>query len=536
MSLLAIDGLSVSYRDASPAVRNASLTVEAGEIVALVGESGSGKSTVALAALGLLPRSATVAGTIVLSGLALTGLPPRDLDRLRGGTVSMIFQEPMTALNPQMRIGAQVAEAIRLHARVSRREAASRAATVLERVGLPPEIAPPGRYPHQLSGGQRQRVAIAIAIAARPALLIADEPTTALDVTTQAHVMALLRRLVAEDGMGLLLVSHDLAVVAEVADRVVVMKDGAIVEQGAPHDILLHPQAAYTAKLMERSRHAPVRPSPPPGPPLLEVQDILRTYPGGRSGLRALPDRIAVDGASFTVGRGETVGLVGESGSGKTTLLRTILALDAPQRGDVRLGGQSITEARGPALRRLRRDVQAVFQDPAGSFDPRYRVERIVAEPLHLLNERIVPDERRHRVERVLAQVGLAGTDADRFPHQFSGGQRQRIALARALIVEPALVVLDEAVSALDVSVRADILDLLADLSRRLGIAYLFVSHDLAMMRHVADRLVVLKDGRIVEQGPTADILAAPAHPYTAALLAATPDLDRALAGRAVRA
>jgi len=522
MSLLSIEGLTVAY-GGQVAVRDVSLAVAPGEIIALVGESGSGKSTVALAAMGLLPGSATTGGRITVAGQALDRLGPRDLDRLRGRTVSMIFQEPLTALNPAMRIGAQVAEAIRLHGRVSRREADARAGEVLARVGLPAEVAPPSRYPHELSGGQRQRVAIAIAIAAGPDLLIADEPTTALDVTTQAHVLALLRRLVAEDGMGLLLVSHDLAVVAGMADRIFVMKDGALVEEGPAAGLLADPRQPYTRTLVASARHRPARAAPPESAPLLEVCGVSRRH-------GAL---LAVDDASFTVGRGETVGLVGESGSGKTTLLRTILALDPPQAGDVLLGGESIVQARGAALRRLRRNVQAVFQDPGGSLDPRHRVERIVAEPLHLLDQRIDPAERRRRVEQALGQVGLSGADADRFPHQFSGGQRQRIAIARALIVEPALVVLDEAVSALDVSVRAGILDLLADLSARLGLSYLFVSHDLAMMRHVADRLVVLRKGRIVEQGRTADILARPAHAYTAELLAATPDLDAALARRA---
>jgi len=525
MSLLSIEGLTVSY-GGEPAVRGLSLSVEPGEIVALVGESGSGKSTVAFAAMGLLPKSAATSGVVTVARQELGALAPRDLDRLRGRTVSMIFQEPLSALNPAMRIGAQVAEAIRLHARVSRREADARAGELLARVGLPAEVAPPSRYPHALSGGQRQRVAIAIAIAAEPSLLIADEPTTALDVTTQAHVLALLRRLVAEDGMGLLLVSHDLAVVADMADRILVMKDGALVEEGAPAGLLASPREAYTRTLVASARHAPVRTAPREGAPLLEVWGITRRH-------GAL---LAVDDASFTVGRGETVGLVGESGSGKTTLLRTILALDPPQGGDVLLGGESIVRARGAELRRLRRNVQAVFQDPGGSLDPRWRVEHIVAEPLHLLDGRIDGPERRRRVEQALEQVGLSAADADRFPHQFSGGQRQRVAIARALIVEPALVVLDEAVSALDVSVRARILDLLADLSGRLGLSYLFVSHDLAMMRHVADRLVVLRQGRIVEQGRTADILARPTHAYTAELLAATPDLDAALKRRAAQA
>jgi peptide/nickel transport system ATP-binding protein len=326
--------------------------------------------------------------------------------------------------------------------------------------------------------------------------------------------------------MGLLLISHDLAIAADMADRILVMKDGRLVEAGASAQMLHRPQSAYTRSLIDDARHAPARAAPADTAPLLEVQDVTRRY----------GDRLAVDGASFVVGRGETLGLVGESGSGKTTLLRTILALEPPQEGDVLLGGQSMVRSRGKALRRLRRDIQAVFQDPGGSLDPRHRVERIVAESLHLLDTRIDAADRRHRVEQALVQVGLSGADADRLPHQFSGGQRQRIAIARALIVEPKLVVLDEAVSALDVSVRAGILDLLADLSVRLGLSYLFVSHDLAMMRHVADRLVVLRDGRIVEQGRTADILARPGHAYTAELLSATPDLDAVLARRRAQA
>ncbi|WP_157217400.1 dipeptide ABC transporter ATP-binding protein [Flavisphingomonas formosensis] len=535
MSFLAIRDLTVSYAGRA-AVRGLSLSVGRGEIVALVGESGSGKSTAAFAAMGLLPSAAVVGGEIRIDDRAMADLTAPEQDRLRGGTLSMVFQEPMGALNPRMRIGAQVAEAIRIHHPMSRAEADARAAATLARAGLPPEIAPPTRYPHELSGGQRQRVAIAIAIAAGPALLIADEPTTALDVTTQAHILALLRRLVKEDGLGLLLVSHDLAMVAEVADRVAVMKDGAIVEEGTPEDVLRRPRADYTRRLIAAAAHVPAAPAQAPGAPLLEVRDLVRSWPGVRTdlrtGLRRAPARTTLHDASFTVAAGETVGLVGESGSGKTTLLRTVLGLDPPQGGDVLLQGRSIVRARGAALRALRRDVQAVFQDPAGSLDPRQRIERIVAEPMHLLDARPGAAERRRLVEEALEQVGLAPQDAGRFPHQFSGGQRQRIALARALIIRPKLIVLDEAVSALDMSVRAGILDLLADLRDRLGLAYLFVSHDMAMMRKVADRLIVLQAGRIVEQGSTTQLIAAPRHPYTASLLAATPDLDRALSAR----
>ncbi len=529
MSLLRIERLSVAY-DGVAAVSGLSLTIAPGEIVALVGESGSGKSTVALATIDLRPASADREGQILVNGRDLRDLPPREGDRLRGASVSMIFQEPATALNPRMRIGAQVREALRIHNTVPRHDLARRSDELLERVGLPANVVSPRRFPHQLSGGQRQRVAIAMAIAAGPALLVADEPTTALDVTTQAHVLALLRRLVAEDGMALLLVSHDLAVVAEIADRIVVMKDGVAIEEGKTADVLSNPRAEYTRRLIANTRHVPVRPDNHGSQPLLSVRDLRRIYhsPDG--------DKIAVDNASFEVRRGETVGLIGESGSGKTTLLRAVLGLDAPQGGQVLLDGTDITTARGSALRTLRRKIQAVFQDPGASLDPRFRIERVVAEPLHLINQRIDRRERRRRVERALEDVGLQPSDADRYPHEFSGGQRQRIAIARALVIEPALVVLDEAVSALDVSVRADILDLLASLSERLGVAYLLVSHDLALMGRIADRLIVLKDGKIVEQGPTQQVIASRMHPYTAALLAATPDLNTALADRSPEA
>jgi peptide/nickel transport system ATP-binding protein len=534
MSLLRIEGLSVRYKDHA-AISDLSLTVEPGQMVGLVGESGSGKSTAAMATIGLLSPAATQIGEIIVDGRALSGLDRRQMDALRGGLVGMIFQEPMTALNPMMRIGAQVAETIRIHKRVSRREAMKAAVAVMTRVGLDPAKIPADRYPHQLSGGQRQRVAIAIAIAAGPKLLIADEPTTALDVTTQAHIMALLRELVVQENMGLLLVSHDLGLIAETADTLVVMKDGRCVESGPAQDVMNRPTHAYTQMLLGKARYAPVRPPvvAVEGPPLLEVEAIVRTYPGQWAGFRRAPGKRAVDDVSFVVRRGETVGLVGESGSGKSTLLRTVLGLDAPQAGAVRLHGETLSGAKGLTLRRLRRNVQAVFQDPYGSFDPRYTVEHIVAEPLFLLDDKPGGKERRRLVEAALEQVGLNATHVDRYPHEFSGGQRQRLAIARALIVQPDLVVLDEAVSALDVSIRADILDLLAELSARLGLAYLFVSHDLSVMRAVTDRLLVMHDGRIVEQGATADVIAAPSHPYTASLLAATPDLERALAGKA---
>jgi peptide/nickel transport system ATP-binding protein len=532
MSILSLQALSIRYGD-QQALENLSLAVAEGEIVGLIGESGSGKSTTALAAMGLLPEGASVTGKRLLGGRDWAGLSPRQGDALRGRVAGMIFQEPLTALNPIMRIGVQVAEAVRQGRGLQARAARVEATALLERVGLDPAVIAPDRYPHQLSGGQRQRVGIAIAIAGKPRLLIADEPTTALDVTTQAQVMDLIVRLVREEGMGLLLVSHDLALVGQVADRIAVLKQGMLVEEGTARAVLTCPQATYTSSLLEKAWHQPLRDNDVghAQAPVLSVEGLCRAHPDHRLSLwkHSLPVR-AVEDVSFTVAVGETVGIVGESGSGKTSLLRCVLGLDRPDAGHVLIGGQDVHRARGRELRALRRRVQAVFQDPSGSFNPRHRVETIVSEPLHLLDEPIAAAERQDRVAKVLAQVGLSPAAAARYPHQFSGGQRQRIALARALIVEPALVVLDEAVSALDVSIRAEILDLLARLSAELGLSYLFVSHDLPVMRSVTDRVLVMKQGRIVEQGPTADVLTAPQHPYTAQLLAATPDLDKVIA------
>lgn len=537
MSLLAIEHLDIAV-DGCPLLHDVNLTLAAGEILGLVGESGSGKSLTALAVLGLLPAGATRQGRILLGGDDLTARREVELNRIRGRDVGIVFQEPMTALNPLMSIGEQVAETVRLHRRVSAAEAWRVARDTLERVGLPGDRASLARYPHALSGGQRQRVAIAIAVALAPRLIIADEPTTALDVTTQAQILDLLRRLVREDGCGLILVSHDLAVVGETTDRVAVMQAGRIVESGPTGQVLGQPRHPYTQALLANAAYAPTRaPAVEEGSvPVLEVRQVVRDYARPRRSLRfwRRPDAFrAADRVSLEVRRGESVGLVGESGCGKSTLLRTVLALEAPQGGEVRLHGETFSTARGAALRALRRRIQVVFQDPYGSFNPGWTVERLVAEPLHLLDAPLPADERRRRVEAALAQVGLQPADADRLPHQFSGGQRQRIAIARALAVEPDVIVLDEAVSALDVTARAQILDLLADIGRRLRVAILFVSHDLGVIRASTDRVYVMQQGRIVESGATAQVFATPRHPYTQALLAATPDLTRALASLA---
>jgi peptide/nickel transport system ATP-binding protein len=440
----------------------------------------------------------------------------------------MVFQEPMTALNPLMRIGDQVAETVRLHERISSSRANAMARKALDSVGLTGDQGALDRYPHELSGGQRQRVAIAIAVVLRPALLIADEPTTALDVSTQAQVLVLLGDLARTRRMGLILVSHDLAVVAQVTDRIAVMHEGEIVEQGATAQTLRQLRHPYAKALLAAAALAPKRrvPASDSSTVVLDVRGIVREYPRRRRSFwRAEPAFRAVDGVSLEIRPGENVGLVGESGSGKSSLLRAILGLERTQAGEVRLLGEAFSTARGADLRRLRRSIQAVFQDPYGSFDPQWSVERLIAEPFHLLNAPPGLAERRRRVAAVLDQVGLAPADAVRYSHEFSGGQRQRIAIARALITEPAVIVFDEAVSALDVLVRAQVLGLLADLAERLKLAYLFVSHDLNVVRAIADRIYVMQEGRIVEQGSTDEVFASPQHEYTRNLLAATPRL-----------
>jgi peptide/nickel transport system ATP-binding protein len=534
MPLLALESLSVTIGTRA-VLRELSFTVESGEIVGLIGASGSGKSMTALAVTRLLPAGAATRGRVLFEDRDLLAEPERSLEDVRGRGIGLVFQEPATALNPLLPIGAQVAETVLVHTDASRAEAAARADAALERVGLAATRVPRDRYPHELSGGQRQRVALALATALKPRLLVADEPTTALDVTTQAQILALLVELARRDGLGVVLISHDLAVVASAADRIAILRDGSIVEQGRTLAVLRAPAHPYSQALLRDFTPPPRVPRPAAAmtPALLEAQAVVREYRGPRSGFFARRSRWrAVDGVSLSVGRGERVGLVGESGSGKSTLVRTLLALEAPQAGVVLLGGEPLATGGGARVRRLRRLMQVVFQDPYGSLNPRHRVERIVAEPLYLLDTAPSASTRRARVAAVLADVGLGPADGDRLPHEFSGGQRQRIAIARALIVEPRLVVLDEAVSALDASLRSHILELLGRLSADRALAYLFVSHDLAAVRAVTDRTLVMHRGRIVEDGPTDEVLDAPRHPYTASLLAATPSLERALAVR----
>ena len=581
MSLLAIEGLTLSVGDFA-ILKGIDLDVRPGETVALVGESGSGKSMTALSVMRLLPDTMTAGGRIRFDGKDILAATEDEMCRLRGDDIGMVFQEPMTALNPVKTIGEQVAEGIRWHTGANRADAEMRARAILERVGLPEQKFPLSRYPHELSGGQRQRVVIAIACALKPKLLIADEPTTALDVVLQAQILDLLRELVAESRMGLLLISHDLAVVAEMADRIVILRAGQVMEAGETGRVLSEQAHPYTRQLAQASMHMPTRrqhhPLPPiggrgaerseaergilspqphiepslgqphitpslpqpqperptaPATPLLAVQNLVRDYPGRRKSLFSRSASVrAVDDVSFSMQSGQSVALVGRSGCGKSTLARMILALDTPTSGHIEFLGETITGRPEHELTRARRNMQVVFQDPYGSFDPRQRVERLVAEPLHLLDRKPTSAERREMVCEALHQVGLSPADMQKYPHEFSGGQRQRISIARAIITRPKLVVADEPVSALDVSIRAQVLDLFADLNQRLGVAYLFITHDLSVARAITDEVMVMHEGRIVERGRTGAVLDDPQSDAGRELVAAAPDLRRAVARR----
>lgn len=520
MSLLRIHNLGLHIHGAE-ILRDVSMEIAEGEIHGVIGESGSGKSMTAFSVMQLLPDGAECSGDISLNGTSVLDAEEAALCDMRGNAVGMVFQEPMTALNPVLTIGAQVAETILIHENVSNAEAMERAQAALERCELPAASFPMSRYPHELSGGQRQRVVLAMAIALQPKLLIADEPTTALDVTTQAEILSLIRKLVDEDGMGVMLISHDLAVVTGLADQISIMRNGEIVEQGAGatlHRDMHHP---YTKALFAASSHQPDRDADGGGDVLLRVSNLTRSYAQPRKSLFAAPQRFtAVDNVSFALKKGESLGLVGESGCGKSTLTRAILGLEPVQGGEIVLEGTNVLADR-KADAAVRRKMQVVFQDPYGSFNPRHKVERLIGEPFYLHGRRATDAE----IDMSLASVGLAAADKHKFIHEFSGGQRQRIAIARALIIRPELIILDEAVSALDVSIRADILDLLADLSKEFGLSYLFISHDLSVVRTITDRVLVMKAGKIVEEGPTDQVFENPQHPYTRSLIAAVPTL-----------
>jgi peptide/nickel transport system ATP-binding protein/glutathione transport system ATP-binding protein len=537
-ALLSVENLALDF-GSHRAVNGLSFTVGRGETVALVGESGSGKSATALAIMRLIEREGgrITGGRIVLHDAApidLTAASEAEIRAIRGNRIAMIFQEPMTALNPVMRLGDQVAEVLRLHRRIGRAAAHREVIEAFAKVRIPDPARRAGQFPHELSGGLRQRVMIAMALACRPDLLIADEPTTALDVTTQAGILRLIRELQLETGMSMLFITHDMGVVAEIADRVVVLRGGEKVEEATASDIYARPTAAYTRRLMAATPRlgegAPLKREV--NDPVLEVRDLAVRFPVGRS---LLPGRAhqyhAVNGVSLTVCRGETLGLVGESGCGKSTLARAILRLIEPAEGEVLLEGKSLLGLRPSGMRAIRASAQMVFQDPFASLNPRLPVRDLITEPARIAGV-VGPRSTRALAVELLDKVGLEADAADRYPHQFSGGQRQRICIARALSVKPALIVADEAVSALDVSVARQVTDLLADLQAREGVAFLFISHDLAVVERVSHRIAVMHAGRIVETGPTALVLSHPAHPYTRRLLAAVPVPDPARRNR----
>ena len=529
--ILDIQALSIRLPDGADrvlAVEAASLTIEAGRTLCVVGESGSGKSMIANAVIGLLPRPqvAPVAGRITFGGRDLLALPERDWRMLRGRRIGMIFQEPMTSLNPVMRIGEQIGEVLDAHRPLPRAERHQRVLAALRDVGLPDPAQIANSFPFRLSGGQRQRVMIAAALILEPTLLIADEPTTALDVTTQAQILALIRDLQTQRGMAVLFITHDFGVVAQIADDVAVMQTGRIVETGPAAQVLRGPQHPYTRRLIAAIPHGSVRAGAAAAakPPLLEVQALVKTYRSGAGLLRRGRTVAAARELSFTLDPGETLGLVGESGSGKSTVGRCIAGLLPFDSGTLRFDGQPLApelKHRGPALRGR---IQMVFQDPYASLNPRHTVgSAIAAGPIAQGRSR---PEAQALTAELLQKVGLQPDAAGRYPHEFSGGQRQRICIARALAMRPQLLVADEPVSALDVSVQAQVLELFDQVRREFGLAMLFVTHDLRVAAQMCDRIAVMRHGRIVEVGAAAQVLQAPRHPYTRELIAAAPRFD----------
>jgi microcin C transport system ATP-binding protein len=530
-ALVETSDLRVSFRTPGgvvEAVRGVSFAIQPGETFALVGESGSGKTVTGLSIPQLLPYASAFhpSGSIRFGGEELMGAPAESLRRMRGSRIAMIFQEPMTSLNPLHTIERQVGETIRVHRGLGEDAARGEVVELLTLAGLPDAASRLGAYPHQLSGGQRQRVMIAMALANRPELLIADEPTTALDVTIQAQILKLLKDLQAKLGMAMLLITHDLGVVAKVAHRVGVMTQGEIVETGPVRQVLNAPVHAYTRHLVESEPKGGPAPADPAAAEILKIEDIRVHFPVTGGILRRTRDWIrAVDGVSAAVRGGHTLGIVGESGSGKTTLGLSLLRL-TPCKGRIVFLGNEIQRWNWKQLRPLRRRMQIVFQDPYGSLSPRMTVGEIIGEGLRLHEPGMSPEARRALISATLLEVGLDPVTQDRFPHEFSGGQRQRIAVARAMVLKPELVVLDEPTSALDRSVQARIVDLLRELQSRHRMAYIFISHDLKVVRALSHYILVMRDGRIVEEGAASSVFAVPREDYTRTLLAAALTLE----------
>jgi len=527
--VLSVEGLSIALPkggDRPYAVEDVSFAIGRNQVVCLVGESGSGKSMIAHAILSLLPKGVTVqAGAARVGGQDVTRLTGRELRRLRGGDAAMIFQEPLSSLNPLKRVGRQIEETILVHQNPapSAAEVAARVQELLIQVGLPNPPVLANSYPFELSGGQRQRVMIAMAMANRPALLVADEPTTALDVTTQRQILHLIDDLRRDRGMGVLMITHDFGVVADIADHVVVMQHGRVVEQGPVEDILRNPQADYTRQLIDAVPQANVAGAQDrrQAPPQLVVEGLRKTFLVKRGWLQPPRRVVAADGVSLTLHEGETLAVVGESGSGKSTLGRMIMRLTEPDDGAIRLNGQDLRQLKGEALRQARRGLQIIFQDPFASLDPRQKVGDAIARgPMAYGTPRA---QAMDQARALLARVGLTKIAADRYPHEFSGGQRQRICIARALALSPKVLIADEAVSALDVSIQAQVLELLAELRREMQLAMIFITHDLRIAAEIADRVIVMQKGRIVEEGPTRALFENPREAYTRELLNAIP-------------
>ncbi|WP_156412245.1 ABC transporter ATP-binding protein [Bosea sp. Root483D1] len=557
--ILSVSNLTTSFRVEGlwkPVVRNISFEIKPQETLAVVGESGSGKSVTALSIMRLTPPSSSkIEGSIKLNGKELLTLPDAQMRQIRGNEIAMIFQEPMTSLNPVLTIGFQIAEALILHRNMSRSEAEAETVRLLEKVKIPAAKSRFHEYPHRFSGGMRQRVMIAMALACKPKLLIADEPTTALDVTIQAQILELIKSLQEEEGMSVLFITHDMGVVAEIADRTVVMYNGDEIETGATEDIFANPQKPYTKSLLSAvprlgsmdGRRRPMRfpvvdrltgqsdvPVEVPDTvqaaerPVLEVSGLTTRFEIRSGLLSSVKGRVhAVENVSFSLKAGETLALVGESGCGKSTTGRSVLRLVEPLSGSVLLDGVDVLKLGQTELREQRKRMQMIFQDPFASLNPRMNIGAAVAEPL-LINNLATRSEARDKVADLLKRVGLLPDMASRFPHEFSGGQRQRICIARALAVEPRLIVADEAVSALDVSVKAQVVNLMLDLQARMGLGYLFISHDMAVVERVSHRVAVMYLGEIVEIGPREAIFGNPQHPYTKRLLAAVPIADPA--------